>query len=170
MIRVVTVEEQDPAHTLRVCKVLHAAFGVGAEHQGTVPVPQQGIRQGKEIDAQKMLLALDAVKTFADDKLFYLTTEPFAPRELPTGKLPTQGFAQFGGERALVSSHNLGKGDDQIRKLAKHAVHQAGHLWELHHCLDPRCSMFPQWAEQFAAGDPVLCSFCREKSERIMQR
>ena len=169
MIRVVTVEEQDPAHVKRVCKVLFAAFGVGAEHLGTVPVPA-GVRAGKELRAEKTLTELDAVKTFADDKLFYLTSEPLAPRELPTGKLPTQGFAQFAGERALVSSAGLGKGDEQIRKLAKHAVHQAGHLWHLHHCLDPRCSMFPPWAEQFEAGDPVLCSFCREKSERVMQR
>ena len=169
MIRVVTVEEQDPAHVTRVCKVLFAAFGVGAEHQGSVPVPA-GVRVGKELDAVRTLAELDAVKTFADDRIFYLTSEPLAPRELPTGKLPTQGFALFGGERALVSSAGLGKGDDQIRKLAKHAVHQAGHLWELHHCLDARCSMFPPWAEQFAAGDPVLCSFCREKSEKVMQR
>ena len=114
--------------------------------------------------------ALDGVKTFADDRLFYFTSVPLAPRELPTGKLPTQGSAQFGGERGLVSNVGLGKGDDLIRRLAKHAVHQAGHLWELHHCLDGRCSMFVPWAEQFAAGDPVLCSFCREKSEKVMQR
>jgi archaemetzincin len=169
VIRVVTVEEQDPTHVLRVCKVLFAAFGIGAEHQGSVSVPA-GVRTGKELDAVKTLTELDAVKTFADDKLFYLTSEPLAARELPTGKLPTQGFAQFGGERALVSSAGLGKGDEQIRKLAKHVVHQGGHLWELHHCLDARCSMFPPWAEQFSAGDPVLCSFCREKSERTMQR
>jgi hypothetical protein len=30
--------------------------------------------------------------------------------------------------------------------------------------------MFVPWAEQFASGDPVLCSFCREKSEKVMQR
>ena len=169
MIRVVTVEEQEPAHVQRVCKVLFAAFGMGAEFQGSVPMPA-GVRVGKEVDAVKLITELDAVRTFANDKLFYLTSEPLAARELPTGKLPTQGFAQFAGERALVSSAGLGKGDDAIRKLAKHAVHQAGHLWQLHHCLDPRCAMFPPWAEQFAAGDPVLCSFCREKSERAMQR
>jgi len=169
VIRVVTVEEQDPLHVKRVCKVLYAAFGVGAEHQGSVPVPP-GVRQGKELDPLKLIAELDAVKTYADDKLFYLTSEPLAARQLPTGKLPTQGFAQYAGQRAVVSSAGLGKGDEQIRKLAKHAVHQAGHLWELHHCLDARCSMFPPWAEPFAAGDPLLCSFCREKSERVMQR
>jgi archaemetzincin len=169
VIRVVTVEEQDPAQTTRICKALHAAFGVGAEHQGTVPVPSSA-KVGKEYDAQKLTAALDSVKTFADDRLFYFTSLPLAARELPTGKLPTQGFAQFGGERGLVSSVGLGKGDDQIRRIAKHAVHQAGHLWELHHCLDARCSMFVPWADQFAAGDPVLCSFCREKSEKVMQR
>jgi len=169
VIRVVTVEEQDPKHVQRVCKVLFAAFGVGAEFQGAVPLPA-GVRVGKEVDAVKLLTELDAVRTFAKDKLFYLTSEPLAARELPSGKLPTQGFAQFAGERALVSSAGLGKGDDQIRRLAKHAVHQAGHQWELHHCLDGRCSMFPPWAEQFIAGDPVLCSFCREKSEKVMQR
>lgn len=169
MIRVVTVDEQDPVHVTRVCKVLYAAFGVGAEHHGQVPVPA-GVRHGKELEPVRLLNELDAVKTYADDRLFYLTSEPLGPRELPTGKLPTQGFALQGGLRAVVSSAGLGKGDDQIRRLAKHAVHQAGHLFELHHCLDARCSMFPPWAEQFAAGDPVLCSFCREKSEKAMKR
>jgi predicted Zn-dependent protease len=169
MIRVVTVEEQDPVLTLRVCKALHAAYGVGAEHLGTVPMPA-GVRVGKEVVASKLLLELDAVKTFADDKLFYLTSEPLASRELATGKLPTPGDAQFGGERALVTSHGLGKGDDLIRRLAKISVHQAGHLWELHHCLDGRCSMFTPWAEQFAVGDPLLCSFCREQSEARINR
>ena len=65
MIRVVTVEEQEPAHVQRLCKVLFAAFGVGAEHQGTVHVPA-GVRVGKELDPVKLIDELDAVKTFAD--------------------------------------------------------------------------------------------------------
>ena len=148
MIRVVTIEEQDPAQVTRVCKVLHAAYGVGAEHQGTVPLPA-GVRVGKEVNAAKLILEVDAVRTYADDKLFYLTSEPLAARELPTGKLPTPGDAQYAGERALVTSAGLGKGDDLLRRLAKTSVHFAGHLWGLHHCLDGRCSMFTPCSSQY---------------------
>ena len=39
-----------------MCKALHAAYGVGAEHQGTVPIPP-GCRVGKELNAAKLLAA-----------------------------------------------------------------------------------------------------------------
>lgn len=168
MIRVVSVEEQDPAHLTRVCKALNAAFGVGAEVKGTVPLPA-GIRgKDKAIDPNRLMAELQAVTFFKNDQLFFVTSEPLAPRALFTGKVPSFGAAEFGKVRGLVSSANLGKGDDQIRRLAKHAVHQAGHLFNLHHCLDGRCSMHPQWAESFANGDPLLCSFCRDKSDKVI--
>ncbi|TMA41645.1 MAG: hypothetical protein E6J82_11710 [Deltaproteobacteria bacterium] len=51
--------------------------------------------------------------------------------------------------------------------LAKRAAHYVGHLWDLHHCFDPRCAMHPGWSPGFAAYPEVaLCLFDREKSER----
>ena len=48
-------------------------------------------------------------------------------------------------------------------------MHQIGHAWELHHCLDPRCSMYLPWTPSFAAGEPIFCTFCRDKSEQKLR-
>ncbi len=85
------------------------------------------------------------------------------------GPGPMDGYAQFGGGRAVVSSGGLGgKGELTLEAgLAKRAAHHVGHLWELHHCFDPRCAMHPGWTPGFTQYPEVaLCLFCREKSER----
>lgn len=165
MFRVVTLEEVPAEQTDRVRRALHVAFGVGCEHVGTQRIPAEA-GSGPALDAVRLLAAAQAVQTFADDKIVYLTDRPLLPRDLPTGKVPTFGLAQFGKERAVVTSAGMGSGDGLLRRLGKHAVHEAGHLWELHHCLDPRCAMHPPWSGPFAAGDAVLCPFCRDKSEK----
>jgi predicted Zn-dependent protease len=79
------------------------------------------------------------------------------------------GFALYGGGKAVVTSHGLGaKGAAPLESgLAKRAAHHVGHLWELHHCFDPRCAMHPGWSPGFVQYPEVaLCLFCREKSER----
>jgi predicted Zn-dependent protease len=45
-------------------------------------------------------------------------------------------------------------------------MHQLGHTWELHHCLDPRCAMYPPWTLNFEGGDTFFDTFCRDKSEQ----
>ena len=53
------------------------------------------------------------------------------------------------------------------RRLAREVIHVIGHLWDLHHCYDPRCAMHPSWSPGLAAAPEAdLCTFCREKSER----
>jgi predicted Zn-dependent protease len=53
------------------------------------------------------------------------------------------------------------------KRLAREAIHVIGHLWDLHHCYDPRCAMHPSWTTLLAAAPEAdLCNFCREKSER----
>ena len=69
----------------------------------------------------------------------------------------------------MVTSHGLGdKGVLPLDiGLAKRAAHYVGHLWDLHHCFDPRCAMHPGWSPGFAQyPEVVLCLFDREKSER----
>ena len=55
--------------------------------------------------------------------------------------------------------------EEEARLIGRNALHQLGHLWELHHCLDPRCSMYPPWTPSFPQGDTTFCAFCRDKSE-----
>lgn len=165
MIRVVTLDPFDTELVEKLCRIIFQAFGLGCEYAGEVPMPPEAVK-GDQVDAQELLKHVDPVKSYADDKVLYLTSRPFAPRALPSGEAPTPGLAQYGGERAVLSSHGLPEGDALLKRLAKQALHDVGHLWELHHCLDPRCSMHPPWALTFATGEPVLCPFCRDKSEQ----
>lgn len=177
MIRVVTLDEYDPADVAAFCRLLFQAYGLGCEHGGDLPFPEEAA--AKDVpgayDASTLLEEAEAVKTFADDKLVYLTRRRLTQPEGPLGRPPTNGLAQFGGERAVVSSAAFADLEDHAspeaaepfqKRLAKHGVHEVGALWELHTCLDARCSMHPTWAEGFASNtEPTLCPFCREKSE-----
>lgn len=163
MIRVITLDDYEPKHLEQLCKSLYAAFAVGTEHSGSVPVPPG---MSEPFDAAKLLEGAQAVRAYADDKLLYLTKRKLRDRTLTSGSAPTIGYALNAKERAVISSAAIRNLDDQLKLLARNALHQIGHLWELHHCLDPRCSMYPQWTPSFAVGDAIFCTFCRDKSEQ----
>jgi archaemetzincin len=161
---VVTLDPFEPELIDQLCRIVYQAYGLGCEYAGEVAMPAEAV-DGQEIDAVALIEHAEQVKSFADDKVVYLTSRPFSRRKLPSGEAPTPGFSQQGGERAVLTSHGLPEGDALLKRLAKQALHDIGHLWELHHCLDPRCAMHPPWALTFATGEPILCPFCREKSE-----
>jgi archaemetzincin len=163
MIRIVSLEEHDPKHVEKFCKVLYQAFGVGTEYSGTVRVPD-GFTEPYE--AQRLLDALPTVRAFKDDKILYLTTRKLKERQLPSGVAPTHGMAKYKAERALVSMAGLKDLEQSLKPVSRHSLHQLGHLWELHHCLDPRCAMYPPWTPSFPQGEASFCSFCRDKSEQ----
>ncbi|MGA9526370.1 MAG: hypothetical protein WBV82_33260 [Myxococcaceae bacterium] len=163
MIRVVTLDEFDPKQLGKFCQTLYTAFGVGAEHSGQVEIPA-GI--GDPIDATKFLEQAPRVTAYQDDKVLFLTRRKLAERTFPTGKAPTQGFAWQGKDKAIVSTLPKKDLEEGLKFAARHAMHQVGHLWELHHCLDPRCAMYPPWTPSFQAAEPVFCTFCRDKSEQ----
>ena len=165
MIRVVALEEFDEELTKGLCRIIFQAYGLGCEYAGEVELPAAAKKAGK-VDAVVLLDKVERVASYADDKIVYITKQPFAPRDLPSGKAPTPGFAWYAGERAVLTSHGLPGGDDLLKRMGKQAIHDVGHLWELHHCLDPRCSMFAPWSPPFMVGEPVLCPYCRDKSDR----
>jgi predicted Zn-dependent protease len=165
VIRLVTLDPIEREVIDKLCRIVFQAYGLGCEYAGDVPVPKEAVK-GDSLDAVELLAKAQAVKSFADDKTVYLTTRPFLPRELPSGKAPTSGFAAYSGERAVVTTSGLPEGEALLKRLAKQVVHDVGHLWELHHCLDPRCSMYATWTPSFVTGEPVLCPFCRDKSEQ----
>ena len=171
MIRIVTLSEFPPDVIDFVSRRIHAAYGMGAEYEGEGQLPKGALDDEQSAyDAVKVVEEMDDdVTLYADDKIIYLTSEPLIAPPGPMGQGPVEGYAQYGGGKAVVTSHGLGeKGLPSVEMgLAKRAAHFVGHLWDLHHCYDPRCAMNPGWAPGFAAYPEVaLCLFCREKSER----
>ncbi len=174
MIRIVTLAPFDEGDLAFLTRTLFQAYGLGTEHAGERKLPPEAESGDGRYDAVKLLAEVEPVKTFADDKVLYLTAAPLAMKPGPLGEPPCYGFAQFGGERAVVSTARLplrGVTEASIevfrRRLAREAVHFVGHLWDLHHCYDPRCAMHPSWSPALPAEPEYsLDTFCREKSER----
>lgn len=167
MIRVVTLDEYEPEMLKQLCKVLYQAFGVGSEHAGTVTVPHG---QNEPYDANKLIETLPKVTAFADDKILFLTTRKLAPRKLQSGEAPTYGLSRYNAQRALVTTSHVKNPTENVRLVARYALQELGHTFGLHHCLDPRCSMYPQWTPTYPTGDSIFCTFCREQSEHKIRQ
>ena len=170
MIRIVTLSEFPPDVVDFVSRRLHAAYGMGSELEGEGEIPSGAMDDEQSAyDAVKAVEEMDDdVALYADDKILYLTAEPLTAPEGPMGRGPVDGYAQYGAGKALTTAHGLSDKNVPLDAgLAKRAAHYVGHLWDLHHCFDPRCAMHPGWSPGFAAyPDVALCLFCREKSER----
>ena len=159
MIRIFTLDEFDPALLKALTKSLYTAFGVGAEHSGSVTAPHG---QQEPYDAHKLLDTLPKVDALADDKVLFLTTRKLAPRKLASGEAPTFGLARYSAQRAVVTTTSIKNLADNVKLLARYAMQEVGHTYGLHHCLDPRCAMYPQWTPSYAAGESTFCTFCRD--------
>ena len=167
MIRVVTLDEYDPAVLKQLTKVLYTAFGVGAEHSGSATVPS-GFSD--PLDALKLVESLPKVLAFTDDKVLFLTSRKLATRKLVSGDAPTYGLAKYNAQRGIVTSAHIKNLDENVPVLARYAMQEIGHAFGLHHCLDPRCSMYPQWTPSYPGGDAIFCVFCREQSEQKIRQ
>lgn len=173
MIHVVSLETHEPELVAAVTHALFTAYGVGTELTAERSIPETVV-EGGAVDADKLMAAVESLKTFADDKILYLVRRPFRARPSPIGPIPTHGLADYGKDRAVMSAALVTQGattpEAQAVRLAKLAVHTVGHLFDLHHCVDARCAMAPPWSVNFVKGQTVeLCSFCRDKSERRMK-
>lgn len=174
MIRVVTLDTVDPTDMAALTRTLYQAFGLGTEYAGEKPVPTEAEGKDGRLDAVTLLREVEPVRTFADDKVLYIAGSPLSLPPGPLGEPPCWGFADYGKERAVITTAKLparGVTEASIetfrRRLAREAIHAIGHLWDLHHCVDARCAMHPSWSQSLAANpDSDLCTFCREKSER----
>jgi archaemetzincin len=174
VIRLVTLEKIDPTDMAFLTRTLFQAFGLGTEFAGDKPVPPEAETKDGRLDAVKLLKEVESIRTFADDKVLYITAAPLALAPGPLGEPPCWGFADYGKDRAVISTSKLparGVTEASIeayrRRLAREAIHAVGHLWDLHHCYDARCAMHPSWSPSLPANPEMdLCSFCREKSER----
>ena len=147
MIRIVTLGDFPPEVLDHVSRRVHAAYGMACELAGDAGLPKSAWNDDEDAyDAPKLLADVDDdTELYADDKLIYVTSEPLTGPAGPMGKGPVDGFAQQGSGRAVISAAGLG-GKGQLTLdagVAKRAAHHIGHLWDLHHCFDPRCAMHP---------------------------
>jgi archaemetzincin len=164
LIRVVTLDEFEPKPLAKLTQMLYQAFGVGCEHAGLGQIPAG---MSEPFDADALLDGASKIRAYQDDKVLYITKRKLKDRTLPTGNAPTLGVARYGRDRALISllpQKDLEEGN--VKWAARNALHHIGHLWELHHCLDPRCSMYPTWTPSYVNGDAIFCPFCRDKSDQ----
>ena len=174
MIRIVTLERFEPEDIALLSRTLFQAFGLGTEHAGERALPGEAEQDDGRYDAVKLVSEVEPVKTFADDKVLYLTSARLSLRPGPLGEPPCWSFAQYGGEKAVVSISRFparGVSEASIeawrKRLARECIHAVGHLWDLHHCYDARCAMHPSWSPTLPASPEAdLCSFDRDKSER----
>ncbi len=174
MIRIVTLDPVDPTDLAFLTRTLYQAFGLGTEYAGERQLPAGLEGKDGRVDALRLLREAPPVRTYADDKIVYLTAAPLSLPEGPLGEPPCWGFADYGKDRALVSTARLparGATEASVeafhRRLSREAIHAVGHLWDLHHCVDSRCAMHPSWSPTLPASPEMdLCAFCREKSER----
>jgi len=174
VIRIVTLAPFDEGDIAFLARTLYQAFGLGTEHVGTRALPGGTRGPDGRHDARKLLDEVPPVRAFADDKVLYLVDVELSVPAGPLGEPPCWGFALQGGDRALVTIHPFaprGVTEASVevfrRRLARESTHYVGHLWDLHHCYDPRCAMHPSWSPALPA-DPEydLDAFCRDKSER----
>jgi len=162
VIRVVTLDTFDEKPLAKLCQTLYTSFGVGCVTSGPLEIPS-GVSE--PFDAEKLLATLK-VKAYEDDKVLFVTSRKLKERELPSGMAPTIGYAWYNKDRAIISTHGHKDFEASFKPIARNALQQVGHLWGLHHCLDPRCSMYPPWTPSFSQGEASFCTFCREKSEQ----
>lgn len=87
------------------------------------------------------------------------------------------GEAQMGGPCAIVSFHRLaqqfyGLPQDSallVDRLAKEAVHEVGHTFDLTHCDDYSCAMAPSHAvEWIDLKEMTLCSSCQARAMEVV--
>jgi len=174
VIRLVTLEKLDPTDVVALKQSLWAAFALGTEHAGDRAVPAGLAAKDGRVDAIRLLADVEPIRLVADDKVLYLSGAELSLPAGPLGEPPCWGYAEYGGQRAVMSLARLpvrGVSEASIeawrRRLAREAIHAIGHLWDLHHCYDARCAMHPSWTQLLSASPEAdLCTFCREKSER----
>jgi len=174
VIRIVALDKLDPGDVAFLTRTLYQAFGLGTEFAGDRPMPREAETRDGRVDAMRLLAEVQPVRTFADDKVLYITSAPLALKPGPLGEPPCWGFAEYGGEKAVITTARLparGVSEASIevfrRRLGREAIHAVGHLWDLHHCYDAKCAMHPSWSPALPADPEMdLDTFCREKSER----
>ncbi|MCL2012816.1 MAG: hypothetical protein FWG75_08535 [Cystobacterineae bacterium] len=170
MIRIAHFEEYEPKFLRALQRHLYTSFGLGCEQAGCVPWPLENREPNSPVDGLLLLNTAPKIDGLPSDRTLYLTQRKLQTRKLLTGELHTSGLSQYKGMRALLSlppHEELERLQKQIFRLA---IAELGHNFGLHHCLDPRCAMYPPWTLPQASTEASFCNFCRALSERYIRR
>ncbi len=118
-----------------------------------------------QYDAGSILKAMERARHDAYDKLIgVVDVDLFVP-------ILTYVFgeAKQGGRCGLVSIYRLKKNSDgssakasaQLERTAKVALHELGHLFDLHHCMEEECLMhFSGGMEDLDRAPLYYCRYC----------
>jgi len=118
-----------------------------------------------QYDAGSILRSMECAKHDAYDKLIgVVDVDLFVP-------ILTYVFgeAKQGGKCGLVSIYRLKKNLDgspakpsvQLERTAKVALHELGHLFDLHHCMEEKCLMhFSGGMEDLDRAPLYYCRYC----------
>ena len=107
MIRLVTLDKVDPADIAALSKILYAIFGLGTEHSGDRSMPREAAAKDGRCDAVRLLAEVEPIRLVADDKVLYITGAPLSLPAGPLGEPPCWGFAEYGGQKAVISLSRL---------------------------------------------------------------
>ena len=118
MIRIVTLEPFDEGDIAVLSRTLYQAFGLGTEHAGERPLPEEAEGDDGRYDAPTLVAEVEPIKTFADDKVLYLTSAPLSIAPGPLGEPPCWCFAQYGGEKAVRGARDA-KAPEKKKPAAK---------------------------------------------------
>ncbi|MFC1534445.1 archaemetzincin family Zn-dependent metalloprotease [Thermodesulfobacteriota bacterium] len=89
------------------------------------------------------------------------------------------GEARQGGKHALVSINRLKKNPDGsvppmdlvLERTAKIALHELGHLFDIHHCTDGKCLMFfLATLKDLDNVSPYFCRYCSISIREALRR
>jgi len=132
-----------------------------------LPLPSDAFDQGRlQYSASRLLQHLETLSLGLCDKvLAVLDADLFVP--IFTHVV---GEAQQGGKNAIVSLYRLKTHGVNsplglsllMERAGKVALHELGHLYDLHHCTDPACLMhFAGGVEDLDRALLDYCNYCR---------
>ncbi|MCL2178398.1 MAG: hypothetical protein FWC28_03485 [Proteobacteria bacterium] len=166
MIRIAHFEEYEPQFLKALQRHLYTSFGIGCEYIGQVDWP---LGNEEPVDGHLLLSSAPKVDGLPKDRTLYLTQRKLQPRKLLTGELPTLGLSHYKSMRALLSLPPNEEIEPLQKQIFRLAISELGHNFGLHHCLDPRCAMYPPWTLPPSSAEATFCSFCRTLSERLIR-
>lgn len=150
---------------------LKEAFGFEIAVLDAKPLPQEAwYAPRKRYRAEKLLTDLDAKAPKNQRIVIGLTAKDISTTKEEHEDWGIFGLGELGGRTCVVSTFRLGaRGADEAKlrdRLRKVAIHEAGHVMGLDHCLTERCVMRDA-ESSIATVDDETGKFCETCVKRI---